>query len=181
MKTKLPVGVCVLLMLALVAFGLLYGTYAGFGEDRAAVDGLLQSENGLLTVLGYRGADGCNLSVVARRHLEASDPDVQLLESSARVLQESEASLADKRSANDALEAAVAAVSAKLHNAPSFQQSQRDQQYLDMLTADLSRLSASAAVTAYNRAAASFNHQLASPLTGKLAQLMGIAPCVLFE
>lgn len=181
MKRKLPAGACVLLAIALVAFGLLYGTFMGFREDRAEVDALLNSENGLLDVLSYRGADALNLRVVARRHLPASDADVLALESAAGVLQSGDAELPQRESADETLEAAVESVSAKLRQTPSFQQSSRDQKYLDMLLADLSSLSASAAVTTYNRAADAFNQQLSTPLVGALAKLLGIEPCPLFQ
>lgn len=181
MKNKLPAGVCVLIAIALVAFGLLYGTFMGFREDRAEVEALLHSENGLLDVLGYRGADALNLRVVARRHLPASDADVLALETAASVLQSEDADLSQRESADENLEAAVERVSAALRQTPSFQQSERDQKYLDMLLADLASLSASAAVTTYNRAADAFNQQLSTPLVGALAQLLGIESCPLFE
>ena len=181
MKFRLPTGVCILIALVLVAFGLLYGTFAGFGEDRAEVEALLHSDNGLLDVLGYRGADALNLHVVARRHLQASDADVLRLEAAAAILQNTDALLSEKKSADNELEAAVLAVSEKLHAAASFRQSQRDQKYLDMLTADLASLSASAAVSTYNRAAKAFNDQLDTPLVGGLAQWMGVEACPLFE
>ena len=85
MKIKLPTGLCVLMALALVVFGVFYGTFTGFRSDRAEVEELL--ENGLETVLEYRGADGMNLCVVARRHLPKDDPDVLALEAAARTLQ----------------------------------------------------------------------------------------------
>ena len=181
MKYKLPAGLCALIALALVAFGLLYGTCSGFQEDRAEVEALLASENGLLDVLGYRGADALNLRVVARRHLPASDEDVLKLEAAAAVLQSPDAPLPERKIADGQLEAAVQAVGAKLRDSASFQQSARDQKYLDMLAADLANLSASAAVSTYNRAAAAFNEQLSTPLVGALAQLLGVKDCPLFE
>lgn len=35
MKRNLPTGACVLIALALVAFGLIYGTLSGYGDERA--------------------------------------------------------------------------------------------------------------------------------------------------
>ena len=177
MKFKLPTGLCVLFALALVAFGLFYGTFAGFRQDRAEVEELL--ENGLQTVLEYRGADGLNLCVVARRHLDKNDPDVLRLEAAARILQNSDVSLEEKSTAE--LDEAVEAVRFRLRDTTSFQTSERDQRYLEMLMADLNSLSASTAVKNYNRAAAEFNIQLSSPLTGSLARWMGIDECPLFE
>ena len=69
MKFKLPMGVCVLIAIVLVLFGLGYGTFSGFREDRQQVTQLLSGENGLLDALSYQGADGLNLCVVADRHL----------------------------------------------------------------------------------------------------------------
>ena len=86
MKRNLPTGVCVLIALALVAFGLIYGTLTGYGDERAQVEALWSGENGLSDVLCYRGADGLNLCVVARRHLPQNDPDVLALEQSAGAL-----------------------------------------------------------------------------------------------
>ena len=76
MKFKLPMGVCVLIAIVLVLFGLGYGTFSGFREDRQQVTQLLSGENGLLDALSYQGADGLNLCVVARRHLPQDDPAV---------------------------------------------------------------------------------------------------------
>ena len=174
-------GLCVLIALALVIFGFAYGTYSGFDAERDRVTALLNSENGLMDVLWYRGADGLNLCVVARRHLEASHPDVLALETAARTLQQEDAQLAGQAQADQALEEAVETLSRQLKETASFQQSERDQKYLDMLLADLSRLSSSTAVTAYNRAASAFNQKLSSPVTGAAAALMGIKVCPLFE
>lgn len=180
MKNKLPTAVCVLIAAVLVIFGLLYGTWSGFCEDRAQVDELLTMENGLLDVLSYRAADGINLCAVAKRHLSAQDEDLVMLERRGRELL-----LAAEVRAFFTLDHAVAdafdAVSAKLKESASFQQSQRDQRYLDMLTADLSSLRASEVVTAYNQAAADFNRQLSQPVSGTLAALMGVERCPLYE
>ena len=58
MKTKLPIWLCLVISLALVIFGLVFGTVRGFHDEKAQVTACLESENGLLDVLGYRGA--CN-------------------------------------------------------------------------------------------------------------------------
>ena len=55
MKFKLPMGVCVLIAIVLVLFGLGYGTFSGFREDRQQVTQLLSGENGLLDALSYQG------------------------------------------------------------------------------------------------------------------------------
>lgn len=180
MKNKLPASVCVLIAAVLVIFGVLYGTWSGFREDRAQVDELLTMENGLLDVLGYRAADGINVSAVAKRHLPAQDADLTALEKTARELQQA----ADSRlsiTLDHAVSEAFAAVSAKLKETNSFLQSQRDQRYLDMLTADFNTLRASEIVAVYNQAAAEFNSQLDKPVSGDLAMLLGIEKCPLYE
>lgn len=180
MKNKLPTALCALIAAALVVFGLLYGTWSGYREDRVRVDELLTMENGLLDVLSYRAADGINLSAVARRHLPAADEELLALERYGRELQ-----LAAEVRASTSLDHAVAeaftAVSAKLQQTASFQQSQRDQRYLDMLTADFNSLRTSDVVTAYNQAAADFNARLDAPISGDLAMLLGIEKCPLYQ
>ena len=180
MKNKLPTALCALIAAVLVILGLLYGTWSGFREDRAQVDELLTMENGLLDVLSYRAADGINLSVVAKRHLPAADEKLQELEQLARQLQQA-SEVRASTSLDHAVAEAFEAVSIKLKETPSFQQSQRDQRYLDMLTADFNSLHASDVVNAYNQAAADFNAQLAQPVSGWLASLMGIEKCPLYE
>ena len=180
MKNRLPTAVCALIAAALVIFGLVYGTWSGFREDRAQVETLVDMENGLLDVLSYRAADGVNLSAVARRHLPAQDEDLMALEKYARELQQA----ADVRAATSldhAVTEAFDAVSAKLKQNPGFQQSQRDQRYLDMLTADRNSLGASEVVTVYNQAAVAFNAQLDAPVAGWLAELLGIQKCPLYQ
>ena len=181
MKRNLPTGACVLIALALVAFGLIYGTLSGYGDERAQVEALWSGENGLSDVLSYRGADGLNLCVVARRHLPQDDPDCAGPGSKAPVRFVPREDIAAKKAADSALEADFAAVARKLESSASFQASERDQRYLSMLEADLSSLGASQAVSTYNRAASAFNDLLAAPLTGSLARLLGVAPCELYE
>lgn len=178
MKFKLPTALCVLLAAVLVAFGVGYGTWSGYREDRAQVDELLTMENGLMDVLSYRAADGMNLCVVARRHLSAQDPALTALEKAARELQ---AASGLRAALDDELQQAFEAVAARLAQTASFQQSERDQRYLDMLSADFSSLKASEIVTAYNKAADDFNQRLAQPLVGALAGWLGIEQCPRFE
>lgn len=178
MKTRLPTALCALIAVVLVAFGLLYGTWSGYREDRAQVEELLTMDNGLLDVLSYRAADGLNLCAVAKRHLPAADEALMRLETVARKLQQATSLRA---SLDMALMQAVDEVSAKLKETSTFRQSQRDQRYLDMLTADLNTLRASEAVTAYNEAAKAFNTQLSAPVSGVLASMLGIERCPLYE
>ena len=180
MKRNLPTGACVLIALALVAFGLIYGTLTGYGDERAQVEALWSGENGLSDVLCYRGADGLNLCVVARRHLPPDDADILVLEQSAGTLRSADG-IAAKKEADIALEAAFEALARKLESSESFQASERDRRYLCMLEADLSSLGASRAAVTYNRAASGFNDLLAAPLTGSLARLLGVSPCELYE
>ena len=79
MKHRLPLGACILAALALVAFGLVYGTLRGYADERREVEALWEEANGLRDVLSYRAADGLNLCVVARRHLAADDGTVLAL------------------------------------------------------------------------------------------------------
>lgn len=180
MKWKLPVWLCVVISLALVAFGLVFGTLRGFRDEQAQVLACLESENGLLDVLSYRGADGLNLCVVARRHL-TGDADVTALETAARCLQSSTSTLMEKKAADEALEQVAASVAQKLKASDSFQQSQRDPKYLDMLLGDMQSLSGSAAAQTYNQAAQNFNNLLSAPVTGSFAALLGVEPCALYQ
>ena len=178
MNRKLPTALCVLIALLLVVFGLLYGTWSGYREDRAQVEELLTMENGLMDVLGYRAADGLNLCVVAKRHLPFEE--VQELEQFAHQLMQTE-EIGALPALDRAVSEAFAATSRKLLETVSFQQSERDQRYLDMLTADLNSLHSSEIVSAYNRAAAKYNAQLEQPLIGTLAMWLGIEKCPLYE
>jgi len=180
MKGKLPTSLCVLIAAVLVVFGVVYGTWSGFRADRAQVDELLTMENGLMDVLSYRAADGINLSVVAKRHLPAQDEELVMLEKRARELQQA-AQVRASYTLDAAMAEAFDAVSAKLKATASFQQSQRDQRYLDMLTADLNSLRASEIVTTYNQAAAELNRELSKPIFGTLAAMLGIETCPLYE
>ena len=180
MKFNLPTWLCVVLALGLVAFGLVFGTWSGYREDRADVTALLEADNGLMDVLSYRAADGINLSAVAKRHLPAQDEDLIALEKWGRELQQA-AEVRASTSLDHAVSEAFDAVSAKLKDTPSFRQSQRDQRYLDMLTADFNSLRASDVVSAYNQAASDFNSQLAQPVSGYLASLLGVEKCPLYE
>lgn len=180
MNWKLPTWLCIVIAVVLVAGGLAYGTWSGYREDRARVDELLTMENGLMDVLWYRAADGINLSTVAKRHLPAQDEDLLALENGSRQ-QQMTAEVRASASLDQAVAEAFAAVSAKLKETASFQQSQRDQRYLEMLTADWNSLHASSAVTAYNSAAAAFNRKLDAPVSGSLARLLGIEKCPLYE
>lgn len=176
MKFRIPTALCVLIALVLVVFGMVYGTWSGYREDRAQVDSLL--ENGLMDVLSYRAADGLNLCVVAGRHLPADDADLLALKNAALELQQADGLRA---SLDEKLSAAVENMAAKLRQTPSFQLSERDQRYLDMLLADLSSLRSSDIVDTYNQAADDYNSQLDQPLVGKLAAWLGIEKCPLYE
>lgn len=180
MKKSLPISVCILISLALVLFGLAFGTVKGFGDDKQQVTQLLSGENGLMDVLSYRGADGHNLCVVARRHL-TDDPDVAALSQTAAILTDTTQPLSRKKAANDQLDASVQAVKTKLLESESFQNSQRDQQYLAMLEGDLKNLTASDKVSLYNQAAQGFNDQLSKGVPGWIATVLGVKPCELYQ
>lgn len=181
MKFKLPISVCILISVTLVVCGLAFGTVSGFRDDRQEVSALLMGENGLLDVLSYRGADGLNLCVVARRHLAQEDADVLALEAAARKLMSQGESLATKRTEDERLTAAAAAVAQKLAQTESFTADERDRNYLDMLSSDLKNLSVADMANTYDQAAAGFNAQLTDTLWGRLAAGLGVAPCELYR
>ncbi len=180
MKKSLPISVCILISLALVLFGLAFGTVKGFGDDREQVVELLNGDSGLMDVLSYRGADGHNLCVVASRHL-AGDPDVEALKNTASILTDATQSLENKRDANDQLDAQVQTVKTKLQASDSFLASQRDQQYLAMLEGDLKNLTAADKGNLYNQAAEGFNKQLEGSFPGWLATVLGVEPLELYQ
>lgn len=180
MKKRLPVGVGALIALALVAYGIFYGTWAGYREERQTVMELFAAENGLRDVLHYRAADGLNLCVVARRHLGAENEAVQALEAAARALQsaeEPEACILGDESMNPLIRTLIG----ELTETDSYQASERDRRYLDMLIADLNSLSAGAAATGCSEAARQFNSRLETPLLGDLAAWLGVEPFPLYE
>ncbi|MBR6570969.1 MAG: hypothetical protein IKK75_11015 [Clostridia bacterium] len=178
MKIKLPTALCVCIAILLVAFGLLYGTWSGYREDRAQVEELLTMENGMMDVLSYRAADGLNLCVVAKRHLPQDDADVLALETVARELQQA---TVFRPQLDAEVARAFETVSARLRENDSFLQSQRDQRYLDLLLADMNSLRASSVVSTYNQAAEAFNKQMDAFLAGDLAGLLGIEKCPLYQ
>lgn len=180
MKKSLPISVCILISLALVAFGLCFGTVRGYNADREQVTALLGGDNGLMDVLSFRGADGHNLCVVARRHLTGS-PEVAELSRIAAVLTDDTQTLSAKKAENDGLDAAVQAVKAALEVSDSYLQSQRDQKYMAMLEGDLKNLSAADKGSLYNQAAQQFNEQLKAPVSGWIASLLGVKPCELYQ
>ena len=180
MKPKLSIGLCILISLVLVVFGLVFGTVRGFGDDRAQVTALLKGDNGFLTVMDYRAADGLNLGVVARRHLQ-NDADVAALESAAKALRTQQPSLASVKIADEKLTDAVNAVAAKLQQTESFRQSARDTAYLDMLSTDLKQLEQNAVISTYNEGALSFNEQLVTTPMGRLAEFFGVTALEIYQ
>ena len=181
MKPRLSLGVCILISLALVIFGLFYGTACGFQEDRVQVEAILSGDEGLLNVLYFRGADGLNLCVVARRHLGKEDATISTLETAAKALRSPSNTLPEKKRQDDQLSADVTVLSKKLSETPSFVQSARDKAYLDMLLTDMYQLSQSPLLDAYNEAAKGFNRQLHAPLSGTIARFLRVKPCELYQ
>jgi hypothetical protein len=177
MKPKIPLWLSVLICLVLVAFGLVYGDVSGFQDERAQVNALLEGENGLLTVLGYRASDALNLCVVADRHLPG-DADTAALRGTAEAVRSQQADPAMAKVADDTLTADFHTVAAKLAALPGF--GGRDAQYLAMLSADFNQYGQHEIFKAYNQAAAAFNQKLATPLLGDLARFFGVKPCPAF-
>lgn len=180
MKFKLPMGVCVLIAIVLVLFGLGYGTFSGFREDRQQVTQLLSGENGLLDALSYQGADGLNLCVVADRHLPGT-ADVEALRQVSRKLNAGDETLEEQKKDTEKLSVLFAKVMEQLRAADSFQQSERDQRYAAMLESDWKNLTENALFDTYNSAAEDFNRKLTTTPVGKLAGLLGVSPCELYE
>ena len=176
MKPKLSLGLSLLIALLLVAFGLVYGSVSGYADERAHVNALLEGDSGLFTVVGYRASDGLNLCVVADRHL-AGDARVAELRAAAQALRQTGQALPTLKKQNDTLTAAFQAVAEALRANSGFLASARDQQYLDMLSADFTQYGEHAIFNTYNAAVESFNQKLNSPVLGFLARFFGIQPC----
>ena len=180
MKPKLSVGVCLLICLALVAFGVVYGATAGFRDERAQVQALLTEENGLMDVLDYCGADALNLCVVAERHM-AGDADVQALHAAGATLRDAKATLSAKRQAMATVQEKLEAVAQKLGASESFLASERDVGYLRLLRTDVQQLTLSPKIDSYNEAAAAYNELFSDPFSGFLGRLTGAKPCELLQ
>lgn len=180
MKPKLTIGLSILISLLLLAFGLVYGDVSGYADERAHVNALLEGDSGLLTVVGYRASDGFNLCAVAERHL-TGDADVTALRQASNALRGEAASMKSVKAKDDALTAAFTAVAAKLRASDSFAASDRDRQYLEMLTADFEQYGQNAIYATYNTAAADFNHKLTAAFPGEVARFFGVKPCELFQ
>ena len=178
-KPKLSIWVCVLVALCLVAFGLLFGTVRGYNMERAQVEKKLSGDNGLLDALDYRGIDGLNLSVVASRHLTDNE-DVQKLQAAARVLRDANASLADKKAADERMTDAVRAVSKAMKETATFAASQRDVSYLSQITNDLAQWALTIENCDYDKAAADFNKSLNDPIGGFFAKVLGVKAMELY-
>ena len=176
MKPKLSLGLSLLIALVLVAFGLVYGSVSGYADERAHVTALLEGDSGLFTVVGYRASDGLNLCVVADRHL-AGDARVAELRAASQALRQSGQTLPTLKQRNDALTDAFQAVADALCANPDFLASARDQQYLDMLSADFTQYGEHEIFHTYNAAVESFNQKLSAPVLGDLARFFGIKPC----
>lgn len=179
MKPRLSIGVCVLISLVLVLVGIGYGTYGGFVNDRKLATDLLEGENGLKGVMEYRGADGLNLCVVAQRHLAAAD--TAALGEVAKKLSDGSGDIEEMMAQNRELDGFVTSLSQQLRQSASFQASSRDQRYLSMLENDLNSLSQSSVIETYNKAAGEFNESLSGTPMGKLATLLGVKPCEIYE
>ena len=180
MKPKLSVWVCLLICLALVVFGVVYGSTAGFRDERAQVQALLTEDDGLMDVLADCGADALNLCVVAGRHIPG-DEDVQALQAAGRTLRDKAATFAAKQQALAEVQQRAEAVAQKLGESESFRASSRDVGYLKSLGASVQASLLSPKMDSYNQAARAYNELFADPFSGFLAKLTGAKPCELFE
>lgn len=176
MKPKLTVGVSILISLALLAFGLVYGSVSGYADERAHVAALLDGDNGIASALGYRASDGLNLCVVAGRHI-ASDPTVATLKQAALALRTQGQTATTLRAQDEALQTAFTAVATALRADPGFTADTRDPKYLDMLAADFAEYAQSPIFQAYNEAAVAFDQKLQTPVLGDIARFFGVTPC----
>lgn len=170
MKRKLSIGVCILISLALVVFGLIFGTIRGYNEERAQVTQRLDK---LEDVLGYMAGDGHNLCVVAGRHLQ-DDEDVKRLSIAAGKLGNAQNTLKEREKGMNELSDAARAVSEKLGKSASFLQSKRDVEYLKTILNDLDEMSNSQNIENYNAAVDNYNESLKDPVGGFLASILGI-------
>ena len=179
---RLPIGVCVVISIALVLVGLGFGTVRGFREDSARVEETLTEAGGLRNILYYRGADGLNLLAVAARHLPADDTLCAELRGYALTLTDETAELSALREADGALKSCFDRVCERVEETDTILQSTRDEQYLLMLKADAEKWGVEAANAAerYDLAAAAFNDSLNAPVSGFLAKLLGVRPCALY-
>ena len=175
---KLSIGWCIVISLVLVVFGLSFGTVNGYNDDRAHVTALLEGDSGLMTVVGYRAADGLNLCVVAERHL-SGDADVQTLRNAANALRAETKSLSAMKRADDALSAAFETVAKKLRANDGFNAAARDKNYLALLSSDFEQYGRHAIYATYNQAATDFNAKLEQNL-GFVAKFFGVKACELF-
>ena len=180
MKPKLTIGLSVLISLILLLFGLVYGNVSGYADERAHVNALLEGDSGLLTVVGYRASDALNLCVVAGRHL-TGDTDVEALCAAAKALRQEAQPLDTVKAEDAALSDAFAAVARKLAATASLKQSERDTQYLDMLSSDFEEYGQSEIFNTYNQAAAEFNEKLSTPVMGDVARFFGVKALVLYQ
>jgi hypothetical protein len=179
MKPKLSIGVSILISLALVVFGVLYGNVSGYAGERAQVAALLEGTGGVGAALQYRASDGLNLCVVAERHIPG-DPGVAALREAALALRGAGTTPAELKAKDGALAAAFATLAQTLQQSDSLAASARDTRYLAMLTDDFAQYGQSALYTAYNKAAQAFNQKLAMPVLGDVARFFGVKPCDLY-
>lgn len=178
MKPKLSTWLAVLISFVLVMFGLVYGDVSGYADERAQVNALLDGENGLMTVVGYRVSDSLNLCVVAQRHLPG-DAAVITLRETAEALRAPGQNPHAVYTGQAALSTAFADVCAKLSALAGF--NGRDAQYLSLLTADFDQYGRHEIYAAYNTAATAFNQKLSAPVFGDLARFFGVKPCELYQ
>lgn len=174
MKRFFSTALCVILALALAAFGLCYGARRGWQHEYEQLQGLYAQENGLGSMLSLRSADASNLRVVALRHLPADHPLVAALTAQRDALNQPGAALAQLQAADQALTQAAHDLAQALLTLDSVKSSPRDQSYIDSILRELDQLAASGADQRYQAAAQDYNQRLGSTFSGRIAQVLGV-------
>ena len=168
---KLRACAAFFLMILMVLFGVVFGAYRGWNEERAMVE---ETWAGLESMLQARVESAYNVLTVAGRHLPQDHEAVVRLRN-ARDTLEGENSLSEKAAANEELTRAAKDVLALLVETPSVQQDSRDRMYAESyLPQMLAQSEEKTAGAQYNIAAAQFNERLSASLSGKIASLLGI-------
>jgi hypothetical protein len=168
---KLRAGAAFFLMILMVLFGVVYGAYHGWNEERIQVE---ETWAGLESMIQARVESAYNVLTVARRHLPEGHEALLRLQKAKDTL-EGNAPLSEKAAANEELTLAAKDVLLLLVQAESVQKDSRDKMYAESyLPQMLSQSEEKTAGAQYNIAAAQFNERLSASFSGKIASLLGV-------
>ncbi len=181
MKNAGRTFLCLLIALALVLGGLVYGARKGWTAKAQEITKMVDQEGGLKSILLLRATDAGNLLVVAKRHLDKEDARIQAVAEARDVLKSESSSLSQKHAANQALTDAVEALAGALKEQPSLQNDTKDWNYVISLTKALDVYLDGDAVSAYNDAAGAYNNGLRESFSGWFAMLTGVPQMQLFD